>query len=361
MKTQAAVLHAIAEPLEIWDLEIPPLTRGQVLVEVVYSGVCRSQINEIKGLKGPDPYLPHTLGHEGAGVIREIGSDVKKVVPGDHVVLSWIKGQGIEAGGCKYQSQKGIVNSGSISTFLHLAVISENRLIPIPKTFPLREAALLGCAIPTGAGVVFNQLRLSKGDSCAIFGIGGIGLSALLAAKFLGADPLIAIDVSDEKLRQAQLLGATHVINSKQLAPVHAIREWTGGRGAQGVLECAGRAEVMELAFQSTAQTGTCVLAGNLPKGNKIQIDPFDLICGKKIIGSWGGGSEIDRDIPRYLQMAEGNRERFSSLITHEVALTEVNQAIHWLELGQVGRVVLNLSKDTPIDPKRHLVTASAR
>lgn len=343
MKTRAAILCAIGSPLEIWELELPKLAKGQILVEVAYSGICRTQLNEIKGLKGPDPYVPHTLGHEGAGIVREIGEGVTKVVPGDHVVLSWIKGSGIDAGGSKYSSKNGLVNSGPISTFLRYAIISENRTIPIPKELPLRDAALLGCAIPTGAGIVFNQLQLKRNSSCAIFGVGGIGLSAILAAKFLGANHIIAVDVNEEKLSQAKALGATHLINTQLENPTAKIKEITNGKGAEGVLECVGRAEAMEMAFQSTSTEGLCVIAGNLPKGQKIQIDPFELICGKKIIGSWGGASKIDEDIPRYTKMVLDKSIKIGNLITHETPLDQINTAFQLLEEGKVGRAIVNL------------------
>ncbi len=163
MKTKAAVLVNLPSLLEIWEFDSSSLKAGQVLVEMAYSGICHSQLNEIIGLKGEDHFLPHTLGHEGSGVVSEIGRGVSKVKPGDHVVLSWIKGEGQNAPGCQYQSACGEVNSGAISTFLTHAVISENRLVAIPKQMPLREAALLGCAIPTGAGVVRNEMKLQAG------------------------------------------------------------------------------------------------------------------------------------------------------------------------------------------------------
>lgn len=343
MKTNAAILHTLHQPLEIWEIEVPTLARGQVLVEIAYSGICRTQLNEIKGYKGPDAYLPHTLGHEGSGIVREIGEGVAKVKPGDHVVLSWIKGVGIEAGGSKYASSKGVVNSGAISTFLENAVISENRLIPVPKEMPLREAALLGCALPTGAGVVFNQLQLAKGRSFAVFGAGGIGLSAILAARYLEADPIIAVDISDEKLNQAKLLGASHLINSRVADPVSAIREFTKGKGVDGVLECVGRNVAMEAAYEATSNTGVCIIAGNLPKGEKVKIDPFDLILGKQIKGSWGGSSQIDRDIPLYTEMALKKGMPLGHLITHEAPLENINDLILAMEEGKTGRAIVKL------------------
>ena len=219
VKTQAAVLIQLCAPLEIWELEIPHLKEGQVLVKMAYSGLCHSQLNEIKGLKGEDKFLPHTLGHEGSGYVEAIGPKVTKVRPSDPVVVSWLKGSGADIPSTQYGSKKGVVNSGAISTFLSYAVISENRLVPLPKQMPLKEAALLGCAIPTGAGVVKNEMAIPAGNSFALFGAGGVGLSALLAAKQAKAFPIIAIDVIEAKLQTARLLGATHVIHARQQEP----------------------------------------------------------------------------------------------------------------------------------------------
>ncbi|MEZ5315184.1 MAG: zinc-binding dehydrogenase [Chlamydiales bacterium] len=341
MKTQAAVLNKQNAPLEIWDLEIPFLQSGQVLVKIAYSGFCRTQLNEIHGLKGYDRFIPHTLGHEGSGVVEAIGPDVKKVKEGDRVVLSWIKGQGADISQCKY----GIVNSGAISTFMTHAVISENRVVPIPHKMPLREAALLGCTLPTGGGVVKNEMQLEAGSSFAFFGAGGVGLSALLMAKDARASLRIAIDINESKLIRASNCGATHLINALHRDPVSAIFEITSGEGVDYVLESAGQRQAMEQAFRSLkVQGGLCVLAGNLSQGESISIDPFELICGKKMIGTWGGNSNIDRDVPYYVDLYLKGRIDLSCLITHEVPLIHINELISDLESDLVGRGLVRCS-----------------
>jgi S-(hydroxymethyl)glutathione dehydrogenase/alcohol dehydrogenase len=339
MKTKAAVLIQLNQPLEIVELEIPPLKKGQVLVQMAYSGLCHTQLNEWKGTKGPDPYLPHTLGHEGSGVVLEIGEGVTKVKPGDRVVLSWIKGVGLDVPSTTYRLGERIVNSGAISTFMEKTVVSENRLIPISTEIPLKEAALLGCAIPTGAGVIFNDMQLKEGQSIAIFGIGGIGSSALLAASHAKAHPIIAIDVNEEKLNRAKQLGATHLIDAKKVDVLAVLAEITNKKGVDFAFESAGRKEVMEMAFDSVkAPSGVCVIAGNLPKNEKIQIDPFELIKGKKIVGTWGGGVQIDRDVPLFASIFLKNRATLSALISHEVRLSEINQLMDALNKGQMAR-----------------------
>lgn len=344
MKTTAAVLVNINQPLELWELEIPKLKQGQVLVEIAYSGLCYSQVNEIRGRKGEDRFLPHTLGHEGAGVVVECGPGVTKVKEGERVVLSWIKGIGHDVPCAQYQSEFGVVNSGAISTFMTHAVISENRLISIPDQMPLKEAALLGCALPTGAGVVKNEMQLKQGDTFAVFGVGGVGLSALIAAKHAKAYPLIAVDVHSSKLERAKRLGATHVISAIDADPVERIREITGGKGADFIFESAGKKSAMEQAFAALNAPGVCVLAGNLPKGEKISIDPFELICGKKIVGTWGGKSCIDADVAAYAELFIKKEIDITPLITHEATLEDINQLIEQLEAGTVGRALIDFT-----------------
>jgi S-(hydroxymethyl)glutathione dehydrogenase/alcohol dehydrogenase len=344
-KTKAAILTQINQPLEIDELIIPDLRKGQVLVKIAYSGVCHSQLNEIKGLKGEDKFLPHTLGHEGSGIAMEVGQEVQKVKAGDRVVLTWIKGSGHDVPSSQYLRKDGsIVNSGAISTFMEYAVISENRLVPIPKEMPLKEAALLGCAIPTGAGIVLNTARVQSGNSVAVFGVGGIGLSAILAAKMMGAAVIIAVDIREQKLIQAKEIGATHIINASLQDVLSIIQTITGGQGVDYAIEAAGLQETMEIAFRCVRDKGgLCILAGNLPKGETISIDPFDLIKGKQIVGTWGGGTDPDRDIPFYEKSFLSGGIKLSPLITLIYPLAHINEAINRMEAGQAGRCLIEM------------------
>jgi len=345
VQTDAAILVELNQPLRHARLELPELEPGQVLVEVAYSGVCHSQLHEVRGRRGPDRYLPHTLGHEGAGVVRAVGAGVEKVQFGDRVVLTWIKGQGADVASSGYQEAGAKINSGPLSTFMRHTVTCENRVVRLPPEMPLREAALLGCALPTGAGIVINMLAMQPGASLAVFGAGGIGLSAVLAARMLGADPLIAIDVVESKLAEALRLGATHAINSRKHDPVAAIRELTQGRGADYAVEAAGRRETMEAAFRSVReQGGLCVLAGNLPHGEQIAIDPFELIRGKRIAGAWGGATRPDEDVPRYIRWFLEGRLPMNELISREYRLEEINAALDDLEQGRVVRALVDMA-----------------
>lgn len=343
-EVQAAVLVAPRQPLELRWLRLPPLRDGQVLVRVAYSGVCRSQLLEIRGERGDDPFLPHTLGHEGSGEVLEIGPGVRKVRPGDHVVLSWIKGIGADVPSTVYESAAGRVNSGAISTFMRETITCENRLTVIPASMPPREAALLGCAVPTGAGIVLNTLRLEAGSSIAVFGVGGIGLAAVAAASLMNAATIVAVDVVEAKLEHARALGATHIVHATREDPLAAIRRITGA-GTDYAVEAAGRPETMEAAFKSVRDGGgLCVLAGNLAHGGRMSIDPFDLIKGKRVIGTWGGETNPDRDILRYVRLYESGRLNLAAFITHEYPLDQINAAFDDLEAGRVGRAIVNMA-----------------
>jgi len=219
------------------------------------------------------------------------------------------------------------------------AVVSENRVIPIPHDVSLREAALLGCAVPTGAGVIFNDMKIKQGQSLIVFGIGGIGISALMAAHFVGAFPIIAVDVQSDKLERAQKFGATHVIHSGLDDLKAKLAEILNGKGADFSLECAGRKEVMEAAIDSVKPGGgCCVIAGNLPKGERIQLDPFDLIRGKRIIGTWGGGANIDQDVHHYVNIFLKQESPIKKMISHTITLEEINTLMEALNKGQIAR-----------------------
>ncbi|MBM3702931.1 MAG: zinc-binding dehydrogenase [Actinobacteria bacterium] len=342
MKTKAAVLYEQNQPLVIEEITIPEPREGQVLVKIIASGICRTQINEIKGEKGPDKFLPHTLGHEGAGIVRKVGKNVKKVKKGDHVVLTWIKGNGVDIPSSKYENNKGFaINSGAISTFMEYAVISENRLVVIPNEMPFNEAALLGCAIPTGAGIIKNSINLNKEKSISIFGIGGIGASALLYASAIGCSKIIAVDVNEKKLKFALDIGATQTINPKTENVISRIKEITDNNGTDYAVECSGKKEAMETAFASINNKGIAAIAGNLSFGETISINPFDLILGKKIIGTWGGETKPDTDIPLYAKMFLSRELKLDKLISHRFRLEEINEAIKLIEKGDVVRAII--------------------
>ncbi|MDW8263979.1 MAG: zinc-binding dehydrogenase, partial [Gemmataceae bacterium] len=341
MKTAAAVLVELDRPLELWDLEIPVLRPGQVLVQLAYSGVCHTQVLEARGKRGPDRFLPHCLGHEGSGWVRECGPGVTRVRPGEPVILSWIKAPGIDVAGSVYTCGGRSVNAGAVTTFQDWAVVSENRLTPLPGDFPLREAALIGCAVPTGVGVVLHTARLQAGEGVAVFGVGGIGLCAVAAARLAGCWPIVAIDVRAAKLRLATQLGATHTVDVTVTDPVAFVQQLCPG-GIDCSIECSGRPSVMRQALAAVRpRGGTAVVVGNAPAGDLLEVDPRELNQGKRLLGSWGGESVPDRDFPRYCRLMAAGRLDLSPLLTREYTLDQINQALDDLEEGRAFRPLI--------------------
>ncbi len=339
---QAAVLVEPGQPLALWELTPPALRPGQVLVDLVYSGVCHTQVLEARGRRGPDRWLPHCLGHEGVGVVSDVGPEVTKVRPGDRVVLTWIRGQGADVPSTVYQSDAGPVNSGAVCTFMRQTVTCESRVVPIGDELPWAVAALLGCAVPTGAGAVLNTAAVEPGSRVAVFGVGGVGAAAVMAARMAGAAEVIAVDIQPAKLEAALALGATHTVNAAAEDPLERLRGQAGG--VDVAIECAGRQETMQTAFAAVRERGgLCVLAGNLPHGGRLSIDPFDLIRGRRLVGCWGGDTQPDRDLPRYAAAYLGGRLPLDKLATRVYALEAVNDALDDLEAGVVGRPLIAL------------------
>lgn len=343
MKTKAAVLVETGKPLIIADIDVPVLKAGQVLVDVAFSGVCHTQILECRGHRGKDNYLPHCLGHEGSGVVREIGPGVNKVKPGDEVILSWMKGSGADVPCTLYSLDGNVVNSGAITTFGKQSVISENRLTVIEGGIPLKDAAMLGCAVATGLGAVFNKAQPRPGQSIAVFGTGGIGLCAVMGADISGCAPVIAVDVSVDKLKVAKRLGATHCIDASKQDVVGEIKKICPG-GLDFAIESSGVPKVMLDAVCSVRhQGGTAVVVGNAHHGQKLDLDPKELNMGKNILGTWGGDNVPDRDFPRYMNLLKSGKLDLEPFLAKTYTLDQVNYAIDDLEAGRVVRPIIDM------------------
>lgn len=342
MMMRSAILHAPNTPLTIETFPIPEPGIGQVLVKMVATGVCHTQLHEIRGNRGDDPYLPHFLGHEGAGVVVSVGAGVKKVTPGEHVIVSWIKGIGLDAGGAKYDLRGKVVNSGPVATFTEYTLAPENRVTAIRKDMPLDVAAIIGCAVATGAGIVYNTARLKPGETIAVFGVGGIGMSAVYAASVLGAAKIIAVDVIPEKLARVRELGATDVIDARRSDPVQVIAELTKGLGVDYAVEAIGIPKTMEQAHASVrAGGGVAILAGNVVYGQRMSVDPFDLIRGRQLVGTWGGETRPDADFPRYVDLCLAGKLRLQELISHRYQFEQINEAFLALSQGKAVRAIL--------------------
>ena len=253
----AAILIDQHQPLVIDDVELPPeLSIGQVLVRVCYSSICGSQIGEVCGIKGVDPYLPHLLGHEGSGVVEAIGPGVSMVAVGDCVVMQAKDGNGIRSKVPQYRWRGRELNAGWVTTFNQYAVVSESRLTPIPKDLDMKIAPLLGCAILTGFGTIENTVQPKMGESVVVFGAGGVGLSVIQAAALISAQPIIAVDILESKLKLATRFGATLGIHAVEQDPQTVIYDLLGGEGADHVIVCTESLEALEVAYEITKING---------------------------------------------------------------------------------------------------------
>jgi S-(hydroxymethyl)glutathione dehydrogenase/alcohol dehydrogenase len=343
--TQAAILVEQNKPLVLAEIDLPDiLLAGQVLVQIHYSGICGSQIGEINGVKGPDAYLPHLLGHEASGTVLAIGSGVRYVKVDDKVVLHWRKGPGIDAAPAVYQWNGRRVNAGCVTTFSSHAVVSENRLTSIPRDSELDVAALFGCAVTTGFGVVVNNAKLSVGESVVVYGAGGIGLSIVQAAAMVSAHPIVAVDLHDDKLALACSLGATVLINARNEDARAVILAAVGKAGPDVFIDNTGHPEAIQLGYEITKPEGRVVLVGVPRKGQNISIYSLPLHFGKQLAGSHGGEARPETDIPRYHALYRAGRLPLRSLITDCFDFPDVNDALNRMRQGTIrGRCLLKL------------------
>jgi len=342
---KAAILVEQHQPLVVTDIDLPEqLSFGQVLVKVHYSGICGAQLNEIDGVKGPDRYLPHLLGHEGSAIVLDVGDGVKTVKKGDHVVMHWRESNGLQCDPPTYRWNGRPVNAGWVTTFNEHAVVSENRLTTIPEDFDLKIAPLFGCAVTTAMGVVNNDAKVKIGQSVVVFGVGGVGLNIAQGAALVSANPVIAIDLIDAKLDMAIHYGATHGLNAKTTDLKNAILEIVGPTGADVVIDTTGNPHVIEEAYELTHPDGKTILVGVPTKGNNISIYSLPLHFNKVLTGSHGGSAEPHLEIPRYIRLCQSGKMRLDGLITHEFSLDRINEAIETVRGGEAGRCVISLA-----------------
>lgn len=344
-KIKAAILVKQNSPLIIDEIELPEkLNYGQILVKICYSSICGAQLNEINGTKGPDKFLPHLLGHEGSGIVQKCGEGVTKVKEGDHVVLHWRKGEGINSATPKYKWNNQAVNAGWVTTFNEYAVVSENRVTPISKDFDLKMAPLYGCAITTAFGIICNDAKLKAGESTAVFGAGGVGVAVILAASLASAYPIIAIDINDIKLEQAKRFGATHTINSANEDVRKKIVELLP-EGVDAVIDTTGIKSIKELAYELTNKEGITVFVGVSKAGENIYIDTTPLHFNKKITGSHGGDANPTYDIPRLMRLEKSGKFDSNQMITHVISLDEINEGIELVKQSKCCRVMIDFNK----------------
>jgi len=361
---KAAVLNEIKKPLVIEDIPIPQPGDNELLVKLVATGVCHTDLHPIKG-DMPVP-LPIVLGHEGAGIVEKVGNNVKALKPGDHVVLSVMPYCG-ECPGClmgkpylcmtawptifggtmidgtrklKRENGEALNHFFGQSSFAEYCVVDVRSAIKIRPDAPLDKVAVLGCGATTGIGTIVNTAKIEAGARIAVFGCGGVGLSAIMAAKMVGAGLIIAVDIMESKLKMAQDFGAHIIIDSSKVNAVEKILEMTHG-GVDYAFEFIGNVNVMEQAYNCSRPGGLTVIVGSPPMGQKLSIDPMGLLTEKKIMGTAGGSLRPGLDIPRYVELYMQKMLDLDKLVTNTFSLEEINKAFEVMEKGEVGRSVI--------------------
>lgn len=336
VKIRAAILRNVGTELFIEEIKSGPLTYGQVLVRIHYSGICRSQLMEQQGLRGVDKWLPHLLGHEGFGEVLEIGEGVTKCKPGDSVILSWVEGAGISAENAIYQDSQGKnVNSGKITTFSDYSVISENRIFLAPKGFSEKFLALFGCALLTGGGMALKYGNSDSIKKICVLGFGGIGSAAALVLAGMNKSHIDIVEKSSEKRTQAYELGFKNV--HKEINELQSDYDL--------VIEASGTVASIEIGFALLNNSGTLVFASHPEQGSKISLDPHDLIKGKKIFGTWGGDVNPDTDMARIGEYILKSGVNLELLLGDMFTIDEVNKGLAYLDSGKPGRPLLKLSE----------------
>ena len=342
---KAAILAAQGEPLVIDSVQLPmDLSPGQVLVKVHYTSVCGSQVAMIDGKRGTDPYLPHLLGHEGSGTVEEVGPGVRTVAQGDCIVLHCGIGEGIESETPYYQWRGNPLNAGWVTTFNQYAVVSENRLTSISPDSDLRLAPLFGCAVLTGLGAI-GKAGVEPGSSVVILGAGGVGLNLIQGAALVSAYPIVAVDLSDEKLYLARQLGATHCVNTKRCALNREIPRIVGDALADVVIDSTGHVELLETAYQLTRTDGVTMLISGPKADYNVSLNPEPLHFGRTVTGFQViTESRPHRQIPRYIKLANAGKLKLKELITESASLDDINTVVEKMRNGDLtGRCIIQL------------------
>lgn len=369
IKSRAAVAWGPGEPLSIEEVDVMPPQAGEVLVRIIASGVCHTDAFTLSG-EDPEGVFPAILGHEGGGIVEQVGEGVTSVVVGDHVIPLYTP----ECGECKFclsgktnlcqkirETQgKGLMPDGTTrfslngqpiyhymgcSTFSEFTVLPEISLAKVNKNAPLEEVCLLGCGVTTGMGAVLNTAKVEEGDTVAIFGMGGIGLSAVIGAAMAKANRIIAIDINESKFELAKKLGATDCVNPKDFdKPIQeVIVEMTDG-GVDYSFECIGNVNVMRSALECCHKGwGESVIIGVAGAGQEISTRPFQLVTGRVWKGSAFGGVKGRSELPGIVEQYLQGEIPLQDFITHTMSLDEINQAFDLMHEGKSIRAVVHL------------------
>lgn len=366
MEITAAVFNGAKQPLSIERLELAPPKDDEVLVKVIATGVCHSDLHVVNGHRiWPSPLV---LGHEGAGIVESVGVKVESLKPGDHVALSWmpycgrcnfcLSGHPNHCELTKRTSYLGVMHDGTTrlsrssgeevfsylatASFANYAVVPETAAIKVRSDAPLDRVALVGCAVATGVGAVTTNANVPAGSSVMVIGCGGVGLSSVAGAALVGASPIIAVDINDEHLERAKRVGATHIINSKTQDVVETVRAITGTDGVDYAFEAIGLPKTIELAYQSLTARGTAVVVGQVSHGATITIDPYMMSERELTITGSNYGSTIPPvDFPKLVDLYMEGRLGLDALIERSITLEEINDALDAMNRGESARAVI--------------------
>ena len=373
IKCRAAVLFdmglsrpfAKSKPVKVEEIELDPPGFGEVLVKVAAAGLCHSDLSVVNGNR--PRAMPMVLGHEGSGVVEELGEGVDDFEIGDHVVFIFVPscgkcisckegkpalcdpGLAANGAGTLLSGEKKISLNGDlinhqvgVSCFAEYTVVSSKSLVKVDKSLPLDEAALFGCAVITGAGAVFNTANIKVGSTVAVVGLGGTGLAALMGAKAAGASKIIGIDLLQDKLDLAKQLGADEVYKADDPDILDNIHKFTKG-GVHYSFECVGSEKAMELAYKTLKRGGTVVSSGLSHPDKSFSIKHVDLVANEKIIkGSFLGSCVPDRDIPAYIDLYRSGRLPVDRLMSDHITLDEVNEGFDKLSDGNTVRQIIS-------------------
>jgi NDMA-dependent alcohol dehydrogenase len=356
---KAAVCYEFGKPLVVEEVNIDPPRQGEVKVKMAATAICHSDIHLVRGeIPGK---LPFIAGHESAGYVEEVGKGVTSVKPGDPVVVSLLA----SCGKCRYcltgrsnlcnaswpldretrfHIKKGqdLIQAFKTGSFAEYTVVDKSQVVKIPADMPLDRAALLACGVITGFGAVVNRARVEVMSSCVIIGIGGVGLNAVQGAAISGAYPIIAVDISDKKLKAARDFGATHTVNSAKEDAIKAVKGLTGGDGADYVFVTVGSAEAVRQGFAMSGPRGMTVIVGIPRFTDTVSFPPFMFIKDERVLtGSFMGTTQLQTEIPRLIELYKAGILKLDELITGRYPLEQINEAIESVEKGEALRNVI--------------------
>ena len=356
---RAAILVEPNQPLIVDQVELADPAPDQVLIKLFASGICHSQLHTMRRPARSADRLPALLGHESTGIVAARGRDVRHVKEGDHVITTWVDrdnsttNQPLVAHALNDRAQsiafwRGKQVSHSAATWAEYAVAQERMVVALPQDVPTDVTAVIGCAVMTGAGAIVNNLCVRPGQSVAVFGAGGIGLCAIAAAAAVDAHPIIAIDVTEEKLAFARRFGATHLINAKESEPVEVIRDLSNG-GVDYAIDAIGLPQTQEQILRATrmgypglSRGGTALLIGITPPGSQAILDTSLFIGSRNFSRTSGGDCRPDRDFPLFVRWYREGKLKLDELVTRRYALEQINEAVDDLEHGRIlGRAII--------------------